>query len=249
MQDLTTQLIVTPLLALLVFTAITVARMRDLWAAVMLTGIYSFLGAGWMLVLDAPDVAFTEAAVGAGISTVLMLSTLALTSRTAKPPREFPWLAVIVVTVTGAALLYGTLDMPHFGDPKAPIHNYPKPGYMDIALAQQAATHHSDNHEAGTESNHGEDSEPESDHNSHAADEADSSVGDHSQDHGEADHPVGSDGHGHGHEHHEPVPNIVTVVLASYRGFDTLGETSVIFTAGIAVMLLLRGRRGEGDGS
>ena len=71
--------------------------MRDLWAAVMLTGIYSFLGAGWMLVLDAPDVAFTEAAVGAGISTVLMLSTLALTSRTAKPPRKFPWLAVIVV--------------------------------------------------------------------------------------------------------------------------------------------------------
>ena len=40
--------------------------MRDLWAAVMLTGIYSFLGASWMLLLDAPDVAFTEAAVGRG---------------------------------------------------------------------------------------------------------------------------------------------------------------------------------------
>jgi len=31
-------------------------------------------------------------------------------------------------------------------------------------------------------------------------------------------------------------------VLASYRGYDTLGETTVIFTAGIAVLLLLRGR-------
>jgi multicomponent Na+:H+ antiporter subunit B len=39
------------------------------------------------------------------------------------------------------------------------------------------------------------------------------------------------------------VPNAVTSVLADYRGYDTLGETTVIFTAGIGVMLLLRGRR------
>jgi multicomponent Na+:H+ antiporter subunit B len=36
------------------------------------------------------------------------------------------------------------------------------------------------------------------------------------------------------------VPNLVTAVLASYRGYDTLGETTVIFTAGVAVLLLLR---------
>jgi multicomponent Na+:H+ antiporter subunit B len=39
------------------------------------------------------------------------------------------------------------------------------------------------------------------------------------------------------------VPNMVTSVLASYRGFDTLGEVAVIFTAGIAVMVLLMNRR------
>jgi multicomponent Na+:H+ antiporter subunit B len=39
------------------------------------------------------------------------------------------------------------------------------------------------------------------------------------------------------------VPNVVTSVLADYRGYDTLGETTVIFTAGIGVMLLLGGRR------
>jgi len=39
------------------------------------------------------------------------------------------------------------------------------------------------------------------------------------------------------------MPNIVTAVLASYRGYDTLGETTVIFTAGLGVMMLLRGRR------
>jgi len=38
------------------------------------------------------------------------------------------------------------------------------------------------------------------------------------------------------------VPNIVTALLANYRGYDTLGETAVIFTAGMAVILLLRRR-------
>jgi len=38
------------------------------------------------------------------------------------------------------------------------------------------------------------------------------------------------------------VPNMVTSVLADYRGYDTMFETSVIFTAGISVMMLLRRR-------
>jgi multicomponent Na+:H+ antiporter subunit B len=36
------------------------------------------------------------------------------------------------------------------------------------------------------------------------------------------------------------VPNMVTYGLADYRGYDTLGETTVIFTAGVSVILLLR---------
>ena len=39
------------------------------------------------------------------------------------------------------------------------------------------------------------------------------------------------------------VPNIVTAVLASYRGFDTLGEVFVVFTAGIGVLMLLSNTR------
>lgn len=39
------------------------------------------------------------------------------------------------------------------------------------------------------------------------------------------------------------VPNAVTSVLADYRGYDTMFETSVIFCAGVAVMMLLRGMR------
>jgi multicomponent Na+:H+ antiporter subunit B len=43
------------------------------------------------------------------------------------------------------------------------------------------------------------------------------------------------------------VPNVVSSVLADYRGFDTLGETTVIFTAGIGVMLLLGASRRRGE--
>ena len=41
-------------------------------------------------------------------------------------------------------------------------------------------------------------------------------------------------------------PNIVTAVLADYRGYDTLGETVVIFTAGLACVLILM-KRGAND--
>ncbi len=43
------------------------------------------------------------------------------------------------------------------------------------------------------------------------------------------------------------VPNMVTAVLADYRGYDTFGETTVIFTGGLACLLILRGKRKAGD--
>ena len=42
-------------------------------------------------------------------------------------------------------------------------------------------------------------------------------------------------------------PNAVTSVLADYRGYDTLGETTVIFTAGVSCILILRRRRKKGQ--
>ncbi len=144
----------------------------------MLSGIYSLLSASVFLVLDAVDVSLTEAAVGAGISTVLMLATLALTSRMEKPPTRRTWVPLVVVSITGAALIYGTLDMPRYGDPNAPIQRHVAPRYLRTSLDETG------------------------------------------------------------------VPNVVTAVLASYRGYDTLGEVAVIFTAGIGVTVLLAsGRR------
>ena len=165
------------LLLFLVATSIAIVVLRNLFAVVMLTGIFSLVSAGFFVVTDAVDVAFTEASVGAGIATVLMLSTLALSSRKEKrsgPPAMLP---IGVVLVTGAALIYGTLDMPHYGNPMAPVHRPVAPRYLEDSARE-----------------------------------------------------VG-------------LPNVVTSVLASYRGYDTLGETTVIFTAGIGVLLLLGGRR------
>lgn len=45
------------------------------------------------------------------------------------------------------------------------------------------------------------------------------------------------------------VPNMVTAVLADYRGYDTLGETTVIFTAGVSCLLILRRRKRRGKGA
>ena len=39
------------------------------------------------------------------------------------------------------------------------------------------------------------------------------------------------------------IPNVVTSILASYRGYDTMGETAVIFTAGVGVLAMLGLRR------
>ena len=66
---------------MLIITALSVVVTRSLFAIVTLSGVFSLLSALLFIRMDAVDVAFTEAAVGAGISTVLMLGTLALTSR------------------------------------------------------------------------------------------------------------------------------------------------------------------------
>ena len=172
-------------------TAIAIILLRDLFAAVMVSGIFSLLSAALFVVMDAVDVAFTEAAVGAGISTVLMLGTLSQTSVQERKAARLKLLPLVVVVLTGAALVYGTLDMPHFGDENAPIHRHVAPEY----IAQNVGTGD------GTAA-------PRSDFG-------------------------------------KAIPNLVTAVLAGYRGYDTMGELTVITTAGIGVLLLLRGRRRE----
>jgi len=83
-------------------------------------------------------------------------------------------LSLIAGLLVGAALIYGSLDMPKWGDPHSPASTHVSPYYLRHSIDDTAT------------------------------------------------------------------PNVVTSILADYRGYDTLGETTVVFTAGMAAILLLR---------
>jgi len=83
---------------------------------------------------------------------------------------------IMIQVLLAAALIYGTLDMPKWGDPHSPAASHVSPYYLEHSIE------------------------------------------------------------------HTATPNVVTSVLADYRGYDTLGETTVIFTAGMACILLLKRR-------
>ncbi|MDP1900386.1 MAG: DUF4040 domain-containing protein [Rubrivivax sp.] len=170
-------MIINVLLVLMVATVLVIARSRNLFGVIVLSGLYSFLMATALVAMDAVDVAMTEASVGAGISTVLLLGALYLCKSEEARPLHKPWLPLAVSLAVGAVLVYGTLGLPEFSDPLAPIHVHVVPRYLN-ELKQEV-----------------------------------------------------------------DVPNVVTAVLASYRGYDTLGETTVVFTAGAGVVALLRRRR------
>ncbi len=169
------------LLTLLVLCALAAVEMKDLLSAGIVLSAYSLLMAVVWTQLNAVDVAFTEASVGAGITTVLLIAAISRTDRrevfVSRVRREVP--SLVLMLLTAAVLVYGTLDMPAFRDPGAPANHHVAPRYVE------------------------------------------------------------------GSEHEVGVVNMVTAILAAYRGYDTLGETTVIFTAGVSVILLLRRRQRE----
>ena len=116
--------------------ALAIVSMKDLFSVIMLSGIYGLLSASFFVAMDAVDVAFTEASVGAGISTLLMLVAITMTGHDEHPVRHKPLLALAVVVVTGGLLIYGTLDMPYFGSAQAPIHLHVAPRYINDSMQE-----------------------------------------------------------------------------------------------------------------
>jgi len=250
-------------------TAIAVIQVRSLFGAVILAGIYSLIMAMIWQTMDAVDVSFTEAAVGAGISTILLLGALVFTGREEKAGcQRIHWGALALVTATGAALVYGTFDMPRFGDPHAPIHTHrvpaiisqrvgkthPLPGEQPAWVGEYRAADHGIPPGIQPLGSHHWEADRRSDGDHHVYDglAPDHAAGhDHTDEdpaHAEVhqgDAHAAHDGH-HAHptdDWHGHVPNIVTSLLAGYRSFDTMFETAVIFTAGMSLVLLLRRRR------
>jgi multicomponent Na+:H+ antiporter subunit B len=172
------------LLTMLAVVTVAITRQRNLFGVVVLASIYSFLMATVLVVLDAVDVAMTEASVGAGISTVLLLAALHLIKTLELRPAKTSILPLLASLATGATVVWGALALPPFGAADSPIHRHVVPRYVEHSLEETN------------------------------------------------------------------VPNLVSSVLADYRGYDTLGETTVIFAAGIGVLALLGGpRRRGGEGA
>ena len=120
------------LLTLLVVTAIAIVVTPNLFVAVMLMSIFSLLMAATFFLLDAADVALTEAAIGAGMSTILFLGALALIAeREAEGPGRRRWLPLAVIALTAFTVIYATFDKPRLGDPAAPVHQHVAPWYLE----------------------------------------------------------------------------------------------------------------------
>lgn len=83
------------LLTLLIAITFGIIYLKDVLATVVLSGLYSLISAAIFVVMDAVDVAFTEAAVGAGVSTILLLGTLRFTQRQQKPQKKTNWPALL----------------------------------------------------------------------------------------------------------------------------------------------------------
>lgn len=163
------------LLVLLVVTAIAAIETTNLLTSTIMLCIFSLTMAALYIIMGAPDVAMTEAAVGAGASTLILLAALLLIGEKETAPKAIhKWMGAAIVTPIFLLLCYATFYMPSYGSVDTPAHQHVAKYYIE---------------KTGTE--------------------------------------IG-------------IPNIVTAVLASYRGFDTLGETTVILTAGLAVWLLLK---------
>ena len=165
------------LVTIMLAIAIALLKTRTVIFTVILTSAYSLVAALMFITLDAVDVAFTEASVGAGISTILFLAAMAYLPQKEEETIGNQFIPALSCIILGAILIWCSYDLPQIGLASSPIHIHIVPDYI-----------------LGSQNNIG-------------------------------------------------IPNIVTSVLASYRGYDTFGETIVVFTAGVAVLVLLQNNK------
>lgn len=126
-------------LALLVALALVAVRVRDLVGAVLALAAYGFTLSLVWAAMGAVDVAFTEAVVGAGASTIFFLATLLRTVRTerARPPHgRGPALAVVLLL--GGLLVLAAHDFPRWGDPASPASVHVSPRYLEQGYGETA---------------------------------------------------------------------------------------------------------------
>ena len=162
------------LVTVMLAIAIALLKTRTVIFTVILTSAYSLVAALMFITLDAVDVAFTEASVGAGISTILFLAAMTYLPKKEEENFSNQFLPALSCIILGAILIWCSYDLPQIGLISSPIHQHIVPDYILWSLNDLQ------------------------------------------------------------------IPNILTSVLASYIGYDTFVETIVVFTAGVAVLVLLQ---------
>lgn len=173
---------------LLSIIALRLAIKSSIIAMIVTLSLFSLLITILYLLMDAPDVAMTEAALGVCFSTAVLINTLKIVGKKDKKyynhdkdsSINFSNISLLrkIFTIALCAfflvsLIYIGLSLPEYGEGQAALHQHVGKYYIENTA-----------YEIG-------------------------------------------------------VPSIVAAVLASYRGYDTLGESIVILVAGLGVLLIL----------
>lgn len=153
--------------------SILVAFSKNNMLSVIYLSVFSLITAVLFLSMEAPDVAITEASIGAAISTLFLLAAVSIVGKPNECKAKRSKLAFVLTLVLFALFISIIPDLPEYGSADSPVNQGIGKYYLQ-----------------NTQSDIG-------------------------------------------------IPATVTAVLASYRGYDTLGETYVILCAGLAVLLIL----------
>lgn len=163
------------LIVLVLVSALITVVLRDALAAIIVFGAYSLGLAMLWVVFRTPDVGLTEAVVGAGVMTPLLL--LAITKLGAEGGERLfvriRWKPALAALGLVVLLLLTVPFLPAVGDPTSPANSYVSPYYLENAYDETGFV------------------------------------------------------------------NVVTAILVAYRGFDTFGEVTVVFSALVAVLVVL----------
>lgn len=159
--------------ALILLSVLWVSRAVKLNHSIIGMSLFSIFCTITYILLDAPDVAMTEAALGICITTIIMFKIASNISLKKEVEKKNRLPAFIISILFAALLIYAGMDLPKFGDINSPVHSYVMDYYHENTYSE-----------------------------------------------------IG-------------IPSFVAAILASYRGYDTFGETLVIYIAGICTIFIL----------
>jgi multicomponent Na+:H+ antiporter subunit B len=120
---------------LLLLSGVALARVRDLFTVMVILSLFSGLMAIMFALLGAPDVAFTEAVVGTGVSTLFLMALIRKVDPSHVSQRHRPQqlAALGVALLVGGVLIYGVNALPTFGSARTPAFEHVASVYLQRA--------------------------------------------------------------------------------------------------------------------